>query len=308
MLRRFLLWLSRNERMRRWVMKSRLTRGMVNRFIAGSNLDETVISGRRLNKSGILLTMDHLGESVSTEDEADEAGRVYLQMLDRIKQENLRATVSLKPTQLGLAVGPDRCHQRIRAIVEKAVGHGLSVEIDMEDSPFTDATLSIYEALLKSDRNLRVCLQSYLSRTDADLRRLIDAGGSVRLVKGAYREPAAVAVQSKGEVNDAFLRHMQMALTPDAVLAGFRLAIATHDDKLVQAAREIAVKNRVDKKDFEFQFLYGIRTDLQAGLAADGYTVRVYQPYGQQWYPYFMRRLAERPANLWFLVKNLFRS
>lgn len=308
MLRRFLLWLSRNERMRRWVMRSRLTRGVVNRFIAGSNLDETVISGRRLNGAGILLTMDHLGESISTDDEADQAGRVYLKMLDRIEQEGLKATVSLKPTQLGLAIDAVRCGKRIRAIVEKAVGHGLSVEIDMEDSPHTDATLRIYEELLKVDGKLRVCLQSYLTRTDNDLRRLIDLGGSVRLVKGAYREPEEVAVQAKREVNDAFLRHMQMALTPDAVLAGFRLAIASHDDKLVQAATEIAVKNRVEKRDFEFQFLFGIRTDLQNGLAKEGYTVRVYQPYGQQWYPYFMRRLAERPANLWFLVKNLFRK
>jgi proline dehydrogenase len=307
MLRRFLLWLSRNERMRRWVMRSRLTRRVVNRFIAGNNLDETVTSGRRLNKAGILLTMDHLGEAVSTDEAADVAGRVYLKMLDRIKQEGLKATVSLKPTQLGLAIDADRCGQRIRAIVEKAVSHGLSVEIDMEDSPYTDATLKLYEQLLKVDRDLRVCLQSYLNRTDSDIRRLIDLGGSVRLVKGAYREPEEVAVQAKREVNDAFLRHMQMSLTPDAVLAGFRLAVASHDDKLVQAAKDIALKNRVAKKDFEFQFLYGIRTDLQESLSAEGYTVRVYQPYGEQWYPYFMRRLAERPANLWFLVKNLVR-
>jgi proline dehydrogenase len=307
MLRRFLLWLSRNERMRRWVMRSRLTRRVVNRFIAGNNLDETVTSGRRLNRAGIMLTMDHLGESVSTDDAADVAGRVYLKMLDRIKHESLKATVSLKPTQLGLAIDPERCGHRIRAIVEKAVSHGLSVEIDMEDSPYTDATLKIYEQLLKVDRDLRVCLQSYLNRTDSDIRRLIDLGGSVRLVKGAYREPEEVAVQAKREVNAAFLRHMQMSLTPDAVLAGFRLAVASHDDKLVQAAKEIALKNRVGKKDFEFQFLYGIRTDLQESLSAEGYMVRVYQPYGEQWYPYFMRRLAERPANLWFLVKNLVR-
>ncbi len=308
MLRRFLLWLSRNERMRRWVMRSRFTRRVVNRFIAGNNLDETVLSGRRLNGAGILLTMDHLGESVSTNGEADVAGRVYLQMLDRIKQEKLKATVSLKPTQLGLAIDPELCRKRIRAIVEKAVANSLSVEIDMEDSPHTDATLKIYEELLKSDKELRVCLQSYLKRTDDDLRRLIDLGGSVRLVKGAYREPEEVAVQAKRAVNEAFMRHMQMSLTPDAVLAGFRLAIASHDDKLVQAAKEIALKNRVEKKDFEFQFLYGIRTDLQNGLSAEGYTVRVYQPYGEQWYPYFMRRLAERPANLWFLAKNLVRK
>jgi proline dehydrogenase len=207
-----------------------------------------------------------------------------------------------------LALDAQRCKNRIRAIVEKAVGFGLSVEIDMEDSPFTDATLDIYRELLAIDRHLRVCLQAYLKRTDHDLRSLIDAGGSVRLVKGAYREPGEVAVQQKREVNESFLRQTQMALTPEAVAAGFYLAIASHDDKLVQQAKEVALKNKVDKRDFEFQFLYGIRTDLQKSLAAEGYTVRVYKPFGEQWYPYFMRRLAERPANLWFLVKNLFRS
>jgi proline dehydrogenase len=308
MLRRLLLWMSRNEWMRRWVMRSRLTRRVVNRFVAGNTLDETVVAGKRLNGERILLTMDHLGESVASDAEADQAARVYVVMLDRIKKEGLRSTVSLKPTQLGLALDVERCRSRIRTIVEKAVSLGLSVEIDMEDSPFTDQTLDIYRELLKTDPKLRVCLQAYLNRTDDDLRRIIDMGGSVRLVKGAYREPPEVAVQRKREVNDAFRRQMELALTSEAVHQGFYLALATHDGNLVAAAKEIALKNHVEKKDFEFQFLYGIRTDLQQELAAEGFRVRVYQPFGQQWYPYFMRRLAERPANLWFLLKNLVRG
>jgi proline dehydrogenase len=251
--------------------------------------------------------MDHLGEAVSNEDEADEAGRMYLRMLDRISKEELKSTVSLKPTQLGLALDPKRCQRRIEAIVQKAVANGLSVEIDMEDSPYTDVTLSIYSELLKIDSDLRVCLQSYLHRTDDDLRRLIDLGGSVRLVKGAYREPPEESIQEKSGVNDAFVRQMEMGLTKGAVNSGFYLALGTHDGKLVSSAEEIALKNGVGKDEFEFQFLYGIRTDMQQRLVDQGYRVRVYQPFGQQWYPYFMRRLAERPANLWFLIKNFFR-
>jgi len=309
MLRAILLWMSRNDVIKRWVMRSRLTRRVVNRFVAGNTLDEAVQTAHRLHGIDLIVTMDHLGESVSSEAEAEEACQVYLGMQDRLKQEGFeRATVSLKPTQLGLALDTESCHERIKRVVEKSVELGLSVEIDMEDSPFTDATLEIYCDLLKLQPRLRVCLQSYLHRTDADMQRLIDLGGSVRLVKGAYKEPASVAIQSKADVDAAVVRHIEMGLAPEAVEKGFYLALASHDEVLTKKTVDVAKANGIGQDKFELQFLYGIRTDLQNSLAQQGYIVRIYQPYGMEWYPYFMRRLAERPANIWFLVKNMFRK
>lgn len=309
MLRAILLWMSRNAIIKRWVMRSRLTRRVVNRFVAGNTLNEAVDTAHRLHGLGLIVTMDHLGESVSSHEEAQQACAVYLSMLDRLKQEGFdKATVSLKPTQLGLALDQESSHARIRKIVEKSVELGLSVEIDMEDTPFTDATLDIYCDLLRIQPRLRVCLQSYLHRTDADMQRLIDLGGSVRLVKGAYNEPASVAIQRKADVDAAVARHIEMGLAPEAVEKGFYLALASHDEVLVDKTLAVAKANGIGQNKYELQFLYGIRTDLQNGLAAQGYAVRIYQPYGMEWYPYFMRRLAERPANIWFLVKNMFRK
>jgi len=308
MLRALLLWMSRNVTMKRWVMRSRLTRGMVSRFVAGNTLDEATATAHGLVARNLAVTLDHLGESVASEAEADGAGEVYLGMLDRLHREGLKeSTVSLKPTQLGLALSQHRCADRIARVVEKSVGCGLSVEIDMEDSPTTDATLEIYEELLKKQPRLRVCLQSYLHRTDRDLQRIIELGGSVRLVKGAYREPSAVAIQKKSQVDAALVRHVHMGLSGEALEKGFYLALASHDERIVKETVAVAARDSVGKERFELQFLYGIRTDLQQSLAARDIKVRIYQPYGMEWYPYFMRRLAERPANLWFLVKNMFR-
>jgi len=289
-------------------MRSRLTRSTVERFIAGNTLDEAVVSGRRLNDAGIQLTMDHVGEAVADEASADAAAREYHELLQRIAGEGLTATISIKPTQLGLALDAARCEKRFEDLVALSRSLGLMVEIDMEDSPFTDKTLDLYRRMLAVNPKLRVCLQSYMRRANRDLDGLVAAKGSVRLVKGAYKEPATVAYQKKSEVDDNYVRMMEAGLSKAAVDNGFYLAVATHDESLVEIAGQLAANNGISKKDFEFQFLYGVRSDLQRRLAADGYTVRVYLPYGQEWYPYFMRRLAERPANLFFLLRNMLRG
>ena len=308
MLRAILLRLSRSKRLKRWAMKSRLTRRMVERFIAGNDLAQAIDNGRRLNEAGIVLTMDHLGESVSSDSEADEAAAEYRTMIDRIKEQGLASTISIKPTQLGLALDPEECGRRLADVVEHGKSLGIGVEIDMEDSPYTDITLSIYEAMHRLSPGTRVCLQAYLRRCRDDLQRLINFGGSVRLVKGAYRESPTLAFSSKKQVDDQFAELTRLGLDADALEKGFYLAVATHDERLVRQTIAFAEEHRVAKDRFEFQFLYGIRSELQARLAHEGFTVRVYLPYGREWYPYFMRRLAERPANLLFLLKNLFKK
>ncbi len=307
MLRRFFLFLSRSKWMQRFVMSSRLTRRLVQRFIAGNTLDEAVASGRRLLDQGILLTMDHVGESVSTLAEADEAAREYHVMLDRIHTEGLQSTISVKPSQMGLVLDPPSCEKRIEELVRKSAQQGTTVEIDMEDSPYTQVTLDIYHRLLPLNPKLRVCLQSCLHRSVADLQKIIEAHGSIRLVKGAYREPPEVAYQQKSRVDSNYAQMIDLGASRKAVDQGFYLAIASHDEKLVTHGREVAGANGLGKDQLEFQFLYGVRSDLQLQLAKAGYRVRVYLPYGRDWYPYFMRRLAERPANVLFLLKQLFR-
>ena len=308
MMRAILLALSRSRRMQSWTMRSRLTRSTVDRFIAGNTLDAAVVNGRRLNDLGILLTMDHVGEAVSDEPSADVAAREYHEILHRIPAEALKATISVKPSQLGLALDPARCGTRFHELVAESRKLGIMVEIDMEDSPYTDTTLAMYRELLGVNPALRVCLQAYLRRCNKDIEDLIALKGSVRLVKGAYKEPASIAFQKKSEVDDNYVRLMEAGLSKRAVDNGFYLAIATHDESLVEIARQLAANNGIGKDKFEFQFLYGVRFDLQQQLAADGYTVRVYLPYGQEWYPYFMRRLAERPANVLFILRALLRG
>ena len=278
------------------------------RFIAGSTLDEAVGNARRLNGEGIRLTMDHLGEAVTSEAEAEAAAQEYHVLLGRIAKEKLDSTVSIKLTQVGLALDAGKCRERVRALVERSVQVGSSVEIDMEDTPYTDVTLDIYREMLKVDPKLRVCLQAYLFRSMEDLKGLIELRGSVRLVKGAYKEPPSVAFPAKRDVDANFDRMTECGMSKAAVGRGFYLAAATHDDRRVERALAVEKENGLSRSQFEFQFLYGIRTELQRRLARDGCTVRVYLPYGEQWYPYFMRRLAERPANVLFLLKNLFKS
>jgi proline dehydrogenase len=274
------------------------------RFIAGETVEEAVEVARRLECRGLTQTLDYLGESVSSTAEADTATRDYLVILDKIVASGVGRNISLKLTQLGLDIDRVTALDNLRRILEPATTHGFFVRIDMENSPYTDVTLDIFETLWGLGyRNLGVVLQSALYRSEADLTRVLALGARVRLVKGAYREPASEAHQLKADVDAAYIR---MATT--LLERGTFPALATHDPEVIDATRRIAAERGVAKDRFEFQMLYGIRRDMQNALVADGYGMRVYVPFGRQWFPYFMRRLGERPANVAFVLRSLFRE
>ena len=278
--------------------------GFARRFIAGESIEEAVVAVKGVAAQGLLLTMDYLGESVRTAEEADAATRDYLRILNTIVASGIERNVSLKLTQLGLDVDRATCVDNLRRILDPATEHGFFVRIDMENSPYTDVTLQIFETLWgQGYHNIGVVLQSYLMRTEADVRRVDAFGARIRLVKGAYNEPKTVAYQNKSEVDDAFVRLMKLLLDEATYPA-----IATHDPAMIDATKAYAAEKGYAKDRFEFQMLYGIRRDLQASLAAEGYPMRVYVPFGSQWFPYFMRRLGERPANIGFVLKGIFRE
>lgn len=280
------------------------TGGFAHRFIAGESVEDAVAAVKGVAAQGLLLTMDYLGESVATTEEADAATRDYLRILDTIVRSGIERNISLKLTQLGLDVDRATCVDNLRRILEPATEHGFFVRIDMENSPYTDVTLQVFETLWgQGYRNIGVVLQSYLMRTEADARRIIALGGRIRLVKGAYKEPKEVAYQKKSDVDDAYLRLMQLLLDESTYPA-----IATHDPVMLDATRDYAARKGYAKDRFEFQMLFGIRRDLQASLAAAGYPMRIYVPFGEQWFPYFMRRLGERPANIGFVLKSMLRE
>jgi proline dehydrogenase len=278
--------------------------GFARRFIAGESIEEAVAATRDIADRGLLLTLDYLGESVRTSAEADAATRDYLRILDVIVESGIERNVSLKLTQLGLDVDRATCVDNLRRVLDPATEHGFFVRIDMENSPYTDVTLQILETLWgQGYRNIGVVLQSYLLRTEADVRRVNALGARIRLVKGAYKEPKNVAYQKKSEVDAAFVRLMQMLLDESHYPA-----IATHDPHMIDATKQYASAQGYAADRFEFQMLYGVRRDLQTALAAERYRMRIYVPFGQQWYPYFMRRLGERPANVWFVLNSLLRE
>jgi proline dehydrogenase len=271
------------------------------RFIAGETLEEAIAVARTLEARGLSLTLDYLGESASTLEEAEAATSEYLRMLDAIVLSGITRNVSLKLTQLGLDVDRDRCLCNLRTIVDPAKAHGCFVRIDMENSPYVPATLDVFETLWHEGfTNVGVVLQSALKRSEADLRRVTALGARVRLVKGAYKEPPDVAWQQKADVDASYVRMMELLLRD-----GTFPALATHDPAIIAAAQAFAAKHGIARDTFEFQMLYGIRRDLQSALAADGYGMRVYIPFGREWFPYFMRRLAERPANVAFVLRGI---
>ena len=271
------------------------------RFIAGERVEEAIEAARLLEARSLSQTLDYLGESVATLEEAENATVAYLQILDRIVASGIGRNVSLKLTQLGLDVSTEAALTNLRRILEPARTDGFFVRIDMENSPYTDATLEIFEALwTEGFRNLGVVLQSALFRTAQDLLRVVGRGARVRLVKGAYREAADVAYQRKADVDAAYVMQMQYLLRD-----GTFPALATHDAEIIDAAKAFVTAEGIAKDRFEFQMLYGVRRDLQAALVREGYGVRVYVPFGRQWFPYFMRRLGERPANVAFVLKSL---
>ena len=278
--------------------------GFARRFIAGEDIDEAVEAVRGLDARGLLLTLDYLGESVKTTAEADAATVEYRRIIQRIAQSGIERNVSLKLTQLGLDVDRATCIDNLRRILDPAREHGFFVRIDMENSPYTDVTLQVFETLWQQDyRNIGLVFQSYLTRTPNDIARINALGARIRLVKGAYKERKTVAFQQKQDVDAAFVRLMQVLLDE-----GTYPAIATHDPKMLEATTQYVAEKGYARDRFEFQMLYGIRRDLQTSLVADGYRMRVYVPFGRQWFPYFMRRLGERPANVGFVLKSMFRE
>jgi len=272
------------------------------RFVAGEEWDQAVDQVRALNEVGVVATMDYLGESVSDRAMAEAARDVYLGLLDNIASSKVEANVSLKLTQMGLDISPDFCLENVGAIVRKAKSLGNFVRIDMEDSPRTEATIDIFRKLRAEFSNVGLVVQSYLYRSEKDIRDLADLGPNLRLCKGAYLEKPDVAFPKKVDVDENFKKLVLLNLE-----LGGKTCLATHDERIIDWARRAFKDRGVAKDRYEFQMLYGIRPALQRQLAAEGHAMRVYVPYGRQWYPYFTRRLAERPANVLFIVSNLLR-
>ncbi|MGI9188692.1 MAG: proline dehydrogenase family protein [Longimicrobiaceae bacterium] len=305
MLKRSLLFLSENPVARLVVTGSALSRRVAERFVAGDTLDEAVLAARALNDAGLLVSLDYLGEAVSSRAEAEAATEVAIRTLERVRAEKLQANVSLKPTQLGLDLDPGLCRDNVARVLtrarELAPDDPIFVRMDMEASEFTEGTIRLVEELWEAGfRNVGTVLQSYLRRTPEDVERLNQLGARVRLVKGAYQEPEEVAFPDKAEVDRHFVEEMKALLT-----GGNYPAIATHDEAMIDATRRFAWEKGIGKHSFEFQMLYGVRRDLQSRLREEGYTVRIYVPFGDSWYPYLMRRMAERPANLLFVARNV---
>lgn len=289
------------------IRKSFLFRPLVKRFIAGDNLDQAMEASQVLLDKGFSVTLDNLGENTSTEAEALQAKSTYIQMLDRIGQQKGSAiekcNISIKLTQCGLDLGTDYAERNFRDVLAAAQQYANFVRVDMEASAYTERTIDIISRVLQDFKNTGTVLQSYLMRTDQDVETMIQLNARVRMVKGAYLEPATVAYQDKKEVDAAYVRQSKRLLE-----AGNYPAIATHDEKIVNELNAFVAEKKIDKASFEYQMLYGIRRDLQDRLKAEGYNVRIYVPFGDSWYPYFTRRLAERPANAFFILKSMFKG
>lgn len=305
-LRSAFIALSRNRTMRGFCENSRFGHGMSSRFVAGMEIDDAVRVAQAVNQQGIHVTLDSLGESVSSEVEAQKAADIYHQLLDQISARNVDANVSVKLTQMGLELDPELAEAIALSLTEHAKSLGNFVRIDMEDSSLTQLTLDIVRRI-HARPDLRgaigIVIQSYLYRSEADIEQLVADGIRVRLCKGAYKEPAEVAFPAKADVDKNYIKLSHMLLD-SPVYHG----LATHDEAMIDAAKAFVAQHKIDSSRFEFQMLYGVRRDLQRKLVAEGFNVRVYIPFGREWYPYFMRRLAERPANVLFLAKNFFRN
>jgi proline dehydrogenase len=299
-----LIYLSRQEGLKDFATRFSLFNKLTTRFIAGENIDEAVAAIKDVNARGCTATFDHLNESVTGTSETEAEVREYQDVLARIDESGIDSNVSIKLTQFGLEIDPDLAYRNARRVVEEAVRRGNFVRVDMEGSNVTQSTIDCFKRLRGEFglNDVGIALQSYQYRTMDDARALLKIPARIRICKGAYNEPPEVAYPSKKDVDDNYVRVMQLLLA-----SGVYHGIATHDPKMIDAAVEFAQREGVGKERFEFQMLYGIRRDLQEQLARDGYRMRVYVPYGKHWYPYFMRRLAERPANIWFVMKNMFK-
>jgi proline dehydrogenase len=297
-----LIWLSRKEGLKDFATRFGFFKKLTTRFVAGENIDEVIPFIRQLNSENATATFDHLNESVGSAAEAEQEVLEYLNILAKIDEQRIRSNVSIKLTQFGLGLDPELAYQNARRVVVEAERRGNFVRVDMEDSSVTQVTIDIFKRL-RAEFGLNtvgIVLQSYLYRTLADAQELVKLPARIRICKGAYSEPPEVAFPEKKDVDANYIKVMQILLS-----SGIYHGIATHDPKMVDATIEFATREGIGKEKFEFQMLYGIRRDLQHQLARDGFNVRIYVPYGKHWYPYFMRRLAERPANIWFVMKNL---
>jgi proline dehydrogenase len=305
MLRSALLYLSDQQQIFRFVRNNRLAKSLANRFVAGETIDTALAAVVPLNARGITASLDLLGESVHNEAEARAAGKSYVTMLDRIHQQKARANVSVKLTAMGLDVSEDLCVTIMHDILQRAREYQTFVRIDMESSEYTQRTLDLFEQRLYPvyRENVGIVLQSYLYRTFADVQRANLIKARVRICKGAYKEPETVAYPEKKDVDSTYVRCMH-----ELMLKGNYPGIATHDEAIIKEAKRFAKENDIAPNRFEFQMLYGVRRDLQDKLVREGYRMRVYVPFGTQWYPYLMRRLAERPANVAFLTGSIFKE
>jgi len=303
-LRSTFISLSRNQPLRRFSEASAAGRRVSSRFVAGLEIEDVLRATAALNAQGIAATLDSLGENVNTPEEARLSAAIYHQLLEAIGERGLQANISVKLTQMGMDLSPGLAEQIVGSLVEHAVPVGTFVRIDMEGTAYTQATLDLVCRLHRQfPGSVGVVVQAYLRRSADDIASLLREGIRVRLCKGAYQEPAAAAFPDKADVDMNYIRLMETLLT-----SGVYHGIATHDPRMIEAAMQIAKKKQLDRDSFEFQMLYGVRRDLQRSLVAEGYRMRVYVSFGREWYPYFMRRLAERPANVLFLAKNFFRS
>ncbi|HYX48893.1 MAG TPA: proline dehydrogenase family protein [Ktedonobacteraceae bacterium] len=302
MLKGTLLYLAHNDTMRNFVIHNGATRAVSRRFVAGEVVDDAIEVTRTLNQMKMHVSLDHLGENVTDAKEAISAAQDYIAILDRIKQAGVDANISVKLTALGLDISQELCEQNVCRILEYAQQFPIFVRIDMEGSAYNEQTVDITLRMHKQYEHVGTVIQSCMHRSKKHIEQLNAQGVRVRLVKGAYKEPKTVAFQLKTEVDQNFVRLMSMLLK-----RGNYPAIATQDEAIINATCKFARDNGISKSAFEFQMLYGIRRDLQEKLVSQGYNLRIYVPYGSQWYPYLMRRMAERPANLFFILSNAIR-
>ena len=306
LLRSFFIALSTSARLRRFMESSSLGRRMSSRFVAGFRIEDALSAATALGRQGLFVTLDSLGENVSTPQQARQAAQIYHWLLDALATSSLDANVSLKLTQMGMDLGEDLALEIVFGLVKQAAAADNFVRVDMEGSAYTQATVELVRRLHAVPANrghVGIVIQAYLRRSAQDVQTLLAEGIRVRLCKGAYKEPPEVAFPTKREVDQSFVALMKVLLK-----SGIYHGIATHDEAMIRTTKDFVAAEGIDRSSFEFQMLYGIRRDLQRSLVQEGYHVRVYVPFGDQWYPYFMRRLAERPANVLFLARNLFRK
>jgi proline dehydrogenase len=303
--RNALLYLARQEGLKDFAVRFRPFKKMTTRFVAGEDIEEAIVAIRDINKLNCAASFDHLNESVANQAETEGEVKEYLNILARIDETGIRSNVSIKLTQFGLDIDPELAYRNARSVVADAARRENFVRVDMEQSSVTQVTIDIFKRLRAEFglNDVGIVLQSYLRRTYEDAQELLKIPARIRICKGAYNEPPEVAFPDKKDVDDNYVRVMKLLLS-----SGTYHGIATHDPKMIDATIEHMQRESISKEAFEFQMLYGVRRDLQEQLARDGYNVRVYVPYGKHWYPYFMRRLAERPANIWFVMKNMLKG